>query len=177
MVQSRRYTKWREQVGDEMRTVLACHGRLVYGTSLRKRPRMAYIRQLFSPAEAAAVIDFATPTLHPSRVVSHDRVVSGGAGVEVSKETRSSWSTKVEVSHASVRHILQRVCALLTLDPAQAEAAQVVRYQPVCYQTQSHSHIQTLFSVFFDSSFSIVLEFNRPARTQHKSDPREISPN
>jgi hypothetical protein len=94
---------------------------------------MAYISRLFSPAEAAAVIAFATPTLHPSRVVSHNRVASEGVGVETSTDVRSSWSTKVEVSHDSVRHVLQRVCAILGLDPAQAEAAQVVRYEPVGY--------------------------------------------
>jgi hypothetical protein len=126
-----RFAKWHARRDGRLHTVLAAHGRLVFARALRRAPRMAYVTGLFSAEEAAAIIAVAAPNLHPSRVVAHSRAESGGAPVEVERETRSSWSCKVDVTHDCVRHVLQRTCMLLGVDPGQAEAVQVVRYQPV----------------------------------------------
>lgn len=127
------------EAGERAR-MLACHGSLIlFVPRLRTTPRLSLAENLISAVDAQAVIELATPTLHPSRVVAKRQ--TGEQRVRTRQQLRhdaaesvpgrTSHSCKVSPhAHPALRALVQRVSFLLGLTPAHAEPVQVLRYLP-----------------------------------------------
>ncbi len=92
---------------------------------LSDSPRIALLRDLFTPTECQHLIAAAKPYLEPSRVVSD-------AGQEILDHNRSSWEMRFypEAKDMLVWIYERRLARVSETRPEQGEALLVLRYQP-----------------------------------------------
>lgn len=96
------------------------------GEYLSEAPEVRLFRRLFTPAECAYLIDFATPSLKPSVVVDPE------TGRQVPNPIRTSAATAIPFvdENPAIHALNRRLAAVSGTDVKAGEPLQVLRYAP-----------------------------------------------